>query len=119
MRKFLRRSTFRLMPSGAETAGAHRTDAKEGHPMSALRWPVFTSAEIHEALRLALATSPLARPPEANFRCAAEPGAPGLPQPGPGRQHARGILTAPSGPVHREGAGVTCLGDERNRADAP
>ena len=37
--------------------------------MSTLRWPVFTSAEIQEALRLALAASPLAQPPEANYRC--------------------------------------------------
>jgi hypothetical protein len=41
--------------------------------MSALRWPAFTSAEIHEALRLALAASPLASPPEANYRCEAKP----------------------------------------------
>jgi hypothetical protein len=37
--------------------------------MSALRWPAYTSAEISECLRLALATSPLAQPPEANWRC--------------------------------------------------
>jgi hypothetical protein len=37
--------------------------------MSTLRWPVFTSAEIHEALVSAIAASPLAQPPEANYRC--------------------------------------------------
>ena len=42
--------------------------------MSALRWPVYTSEEILEALRLALATSPLAQPPEANYRCLVQPG---------------------------------------------
>jgi hypothetical protein len=63
--------------------------------MSALRWPAFTSTEIHEALRLALAASPLAHPPEANYRCHAEPD------------------------ERPQGTGVTCLGDERNRAGAP
>jgi hypothetical protein len=37
--------------------------------MSALRWPVYTQTEILECLRLALAASPLAQPPEANWRC--------------------------------------------------
>jgi hypothetical protein len=36
--------------------------------MSALRWPAYTSTEIFEALRLALGVSPLAQPPEANWR---------------------------------------------------
>jgi hypothetical protein len=37
--------------------------------MSALRWPAYTNDEIAECLRLAFATSPLAQPAEANFRC--------------------------------------------------
>ncbi len=41
--------------------------------MSALRWPAYTNDEIAECLRLAFATSPLAQPPEGNFRCRAVP----------------------------------------------
>jgi hypothetical protein len=37
--------------------------------MSALRWPAYTDDEIAECLRLAFASSPLASPPEANYRC--------------------------------------------------
>lgn len=40
--------------------------------MSTLRWPVFTSPEIQQALMLAIAASPLAQPPEANYRCRAD-----------------------------------------------
>jgi hypothetical protein len=69
--------------------------------MSALRWPAYTDDEIAKALRLALACSPLVQPPEANWRCceehAGEPGA---------------------GEIAKV-RGVTCLGDERDRAGAP
>ena len=41
--------------------------------MSALRWPAYTDNEIAECLRLAFASSPLAQPPEANYRCRFEP----------------------------------------------
>jgi len=41
--------------------------------MSALRWPAYSEDEIAECLRLAFASSPLAQPPEANFRCRAVP----------------------------------------------
>ncbi len=41
--------------------------------MSALRWPAYTDEEIAECLRLAFASSPLAHPPEANYRCRFEP----------------------------------------------
>jgi len=41
--------------------------------MSALRWPAYTDDEIAECLRLAFASSPLAQPPEANFRCRSVP----------------------------------------------
>ena len=41
--------------------------------MSALRWPAYTNDEIAECLRLAFASSPLAHPPEANYRCRAVP----------------------------------------------
>jgi hypothetical protein len=62
--------------------------------MSALRWPAYTDDEIAECLRLAFASSPLAQPPEANYRCRFEPE-----------------------PI----AGVTCSGDERydDRTAAP
>ena len=64
--------------------------------MSALRWPAYTDDEIAEYLRLAFASSPLAQPPEANFRCRA------VPEP-------------------ERIAGVTCSGDERydDRTAAP
>jgi hypothetical protein len=41
--------------------------------LSALRWPAYTNDEIAECLRLAFASSPLAQPPEANYRCRAVP----------------------------------------------
>jgi hypothetical protein len=65
--------------------------------MSSLDWPAYTDAEISELLRLAPTASPLARPPEANYRC------------GPGTPQAR------------ESRAVTCCGDERydDRAGAP
>ena len=47
--------------------------------MSALRWPAYTDGEIAEYLRLAFASSPLAQPPEANYRCRFDP----EPQPEP------------------------------------
>lgn len=40
--------------------------------MSALRWPAYSDTEISECLRLALASSPLAPSPEANWRCRAD-----------------------------------------------
>jgi hypothetical protein len=55
--------------------------------MSALRSPAYTSAEISDCLRLALAASPLAPVREANWRCRDE---------------------------DRESPGVTCPGDERD-----
>jgi hypothetical protein len=56
--------------------------------MSALRRPTHTSVEISDCLRLALASSPLAQPPEANWRCRVEEA--------------------------HESPGVTCPGDERD-----
>ena len=47
--------------------------------MSALRWPAFSDEEIAECLRLAFASSPLAQPTEANYRCRVVP----EPQPEP------------------------------------
>ena len=49
--------------------------------MSELRWPAYTSTEIHEALRLALGVSPLAQPPEANWRVRREEPEAALPTP--------------------------------------
>jgi hypothetical protein len=49
--------------------------------MSALRWPAYSDEEIAEGLRLAFASSPLAQPPEANFRCRAVPEPPQPEQP--------------------------------------
>jgi hypothetical protein len=68
--------------------------------MSALHWPAYTEDEIAECLRLAFASSPLAQPPEANYRCRV------VPEP---RREAELI------------AGVTCSGDERydDRTAAP
>jgi hypothetical protein len=58
--------------------------------MSALRWPAYTSAEISDCLRLALAASPLAQPPEANWRLRAGDGeSPGVTSPGDERDENR------------------------------
>jgi hypothetical protein len=66
--------------------------------MSALRWPAYTGDEIAEHLRRA--SSPLAPPAEANYRCAVVPER---------RREAE------------RSAGVTCSGDERydDRTAAP
>ena len=55
--------------------------------MSALRWPAYTNDEIAEGLRLAFASSPLAQPPEANFRCRA------VPEPPPEQEREKETVT--------------------------
>ena len=58
--------------------------------MSALRWPAYTSDQIADCLRLALAASPLAQPPEANWRCLSEDReSPGVTSPGDDRDENR------------------------------
>ena len=74
--------------------------------MSALRRPAYTSAEISDCLRLALASSPLAQPPEANWRCRGDDVRESPPaQPPEANWRCRADEA-------RESPGVTCPGDE-------